>query len=160
MGLLDEAIREHLELKRRRGADPTEVAREQQEALDPISAPVPAAETSDSAAASAPDEDLPTEEHALETEPVDPHPAADAAAQDASHDPSFATGASAAAGARALEPEETAELDMSTVLDEDPTAPAGPHASGGEDARDAPPADAHERLERRSTEGAAGSERF
>ena len=37
MGLLDEAIREHLELKRRRGADPAEVAREQHEALDPVS---------------------------------------------------------------------------------------------------------------------------
>jgi hypothetical protein len=36
MGLLDDAIREHLELKRRRGADPTEVAREQREALDPV----------------------------------------------------------------------------------------------------------------------------
>ena len=34
MGLLDDAIREHLELKRRRGADPEEVAREQREALD------------------------------------------------------------------------------------------------------------------------------
>jgi hypothetical protein len=40
MGLLDEAIREHLELKRRRGADPAEVAREQHEALDlPSSSP-------------------------------------------------------------------------------------------------------------------------
>jgi hypothetical protein len=159
MGLLDEAIREHLELKRRRGADPEEVAREQQEALDPISAPVPAAEGSDSADASASDEDLPTEEHALETEPVDPHPAAAAAAQDRSHDPSFAIGASAAAGTRALEPDETAELDMSTVLDEDSSAPAEPHASG-EDAREATPADTHERLERRSTEGAAGPEHF
>jgi hypothetical protein len=35
MGLLDEAIREHLELKRRRGADPGEVAREEHAALDP-----------------------------------------------------------------------------------------------------------------------------
>jgi hypothetical protein len=34
MGLLDDAIREHLELKRRRGADPGEVAWEQREALD------------------------------------------------------------------------------------------------------------------------------
>jgi hypothetical protein len=33
MGLLDDAIREHLELKRLRGADPGEVAREQQDAL-------------------------------------------------------------------------------------------------------------------------------
>jgi hypothetical protein len=36
MGLLDDAIREHLELKRRRGADPGVVAREQHEALDPV----------------------------------------------------------------------------------------------------------------------------
>jgi len=33
MGLLNEAIREHLELKRLRGADPSEVAREEQDAL-------------------------------------------------------------------------------------------------------------------------------
>jgi hypothetical protein len=38
MGLLDDAIREHLELKRRRGADPDEVARQEDEALgDPRS---------------------------------------------------------------------------------------------------------------------------
>jgi hypothetical protein len=35
MGLLDEAIREHLELKRRHGADPGELARLEQEALGP-----------------------------------------------------------------------------------------------------------------------------
>jgi hypothetical protein len=35
MGLLDDAIREHLDLKRRRGADPVEVARQEQEALGP-----------------------------------------------------------------------------------------------------------------------------
>jgi hypothetical protein len=35
MGLLDDAIREHLELKRRHGADPTEVERQEQEALGP-----------------------------------------------------------------------------------------------------------------------------
>ena len=33
MGLLDDAIREHLELKRARGADPGEVERQEQEAL-------------------------------------------------------------------------------------------------------------------------------
>jgi hypothetical protein len=38
MGLLDDAIREHLELKRRRGADPGEIARQEDEALgDPRS---------------------------------------------------------------------------------------------------------------------------
>jgi hypothetical protein len=36
MGLLDEAIKEHLELKRRRGADPTEIEREEREALGPV----------------------------------------------------------------------------------------------------------------------------
>src|SRR3954454_25038704 len=35
MGLLDDAIREHLELKRRHGADPSEVERQEQEALGP-----------------------------------------------------------------------------------------------------------------------------
>ena len=35
MGMLDDAIREHLELKRRHGADPQEVARQEDEALGP-----------------------------------------------------------------------------------------------------------------------------
>jgi hypothetical protein len=35
MGLLDDAIREHLDLKRRHGADPSEVERQEQEALGP-----------------------------------------------------------------------------------------------------------------------------
>src|SRR5215218_11455949 len=33
MGLLDDAIREHLELKRRHGADPDEISRQEREAL-------------------------------------------------------------------------------------------------------------------------------
>jgi hypothetical protein len=36
MGLLDDAIRDHLELKRLGGADPDVVDREQREALDPV----------------------------------------------------------------------------------------------------------------------------
>jgi hypothetical protein len=36
MGLLDDAIREHLELKRLRGADPGAVAREEKDALGPV----------------------------------------------------------------------------------------------------------------------------
>jgi hypothetical protein len=36
MGMLDEAIREHLELKRLRGADPGEVAKAERDALDPV----------------------------------------------------------------------------------------------------------------------------
>jgi len=36
MGVLDDAIREHLDLKRRRGADPAEVERDEREALGPV----------------------------------------------------------------------------------------------------------------------------
>jgi len=36
MGILDDAIREHLDLKRRRGADPAEVERAEREALGPV----------------------------------------------------------------------------------------------------------------------------
>src|SRR4051794_23100099 len=36
MGLLDDAIREHLELKRRRGADPGEVSRQESDALGAV----------------------------------------------------------------------------------------------------------------------------
>jgi hypothetical protein len=36
MGILDEAIRDHLDLKRRRGADPSEVERAEREALGPV----------------------------------------------------------------------------------------------------------------------------
>jgi hypothetical protein len=44
MGLLDDAIKEHLELKRRHGADPGEVARLENEALGPARRdPAPAA---------------------------------------------------------------------------------------------------------------------
>ena len=72
MGLLDDAIREHLELKRRHGADPDEVSRQEREALgapvrgefakpagdQPAEAGAPAAaETDEDAAeAAAPDE--------------------------------------------------------------------------------------------------------
>lgn len=46
MGLLDDAIREHLELLRRRGADPTEIARAEAEALSPPVREVAEAEVS------------------------------------------------------------------------------------------------------------------
>jgi hypothetical protein len=36
MGILDDAIREHLDLKRQRGADPSEIDRLEQEALGPV----------------------------------------------------------------------------------------------------------------------------
>ena len=36
MGLLDDAIREHLDLKRARGGDPAEIERMEREALGPV----------------------------------------------------------------------------------------------------------------------------
>jgi len=107
MGLLDDAIREHLELKRQRGADPGEVAREQHEALD---APVHEASTEDAA---------PIADEASAAPLVDPTPAPplDAATDGGVPDESDPQSAgqvtdTAVAG-------ETAELDMSSVLGEE-----------------------------------------
>ena len=65
MGLLDDAIREHLELKRRRGADAEEVSRQEAEALG---APQRRAEFADAA----PAEPAPEPAEPDETEPVEP----------------------------------------------------------------------------------------
>lgn len=104
MGLLDDAIREHLELKRRRGADPGEVAREQHEALDPVPR---------ERAAEAEEGGLPTEQ-VLE-------PGAHAGPGEESTEASNALPV-AAHTTGSVEPAavgETAELDMRTVLGED-----------------------------------------
>jgi hypothetical protein len=99
MGLLDDAIREHLELKRRRGADPGEVAREQREALDSTEAAKAASDEVDTASTHAGD--------AGELADADGYAPADDGLDDEqgverpAHD--------AVAG-------ETAELDMSSVL--------------------------------------------
>jgi hypothetical protein len=59
MGLLDDAIKEHLELKRRHGADPGEVARLEHEALGPARRdPAPAVVDKPVAAEPAEDDDL------------------------------------------------------------------------------------------------------
>ncbi len=111
MGLLDDAIRDHLELKRLRGADPGEVAREQREALEP---------------------DLRGAQAAGEAEPpaaVEEHGAEDGAGTLPVHAAPAVTATAAATPVRAPQPtsnedasnvaEETAELDMSSVMDED-----------------------------------------
>ena len=82
MGLLDDAIREHLELKRRRGADAEEVTRQEQEALGApqraeFAGATPAAAAPD-ALEDAPVEDAPAPEPDLEPEPVpEPEPERD-----------------------------------------------------------------------------------
>jgi hypothetical protein len=55
MGLLDDAIRDHLDLKRRRGADPSEVERAEREALGPVRRNPTPAELAEAEAAEAPD---------------------------------------------------------------------------------------------------------
>jgi hypothetical protein len=79
MGLLDDAIREHLDLKRRRGADPAEVARAEHEALGPV--------RRDPAPTEA-DEQPPEQSHA---EHPAAHPAEPVAAAPAPTEPSAAT---------------------------------------------------------------------
>jgi hypothetical protein len=78
MGLLDDAIREHLELKRKHGADPADVARQEQEALGPSRqfAPEPPLQEPPAAAVQAepPVDELPEGEPGIEEEP----PAAEA----------------------------------------------------------------------------------
>jgi hypothetical protein len=54
MGLLDDAIREHLELKRLGGADPGDVAREEQDALGPVRRDGDAAQAADESRGEAP----------------------------------------------------------------------------------------------------------
>ncbi|MCW3018986.1 MAG: hypothetical protein JWN10_1294 [Solirubrobacterales bacterium] len=112
MGLLDEAIREHLELKRRRGGDPSAIAREEREAL----APGLADEPTDEAAYAA-------DEAPAEGETSSPVAAAPTPAHAWGHDKQEDRVADLSAGGQ-----ETAELDMQAVMEDDPDAadPAAP----------------------------------
>ncbi len=128
MGLLDDAIREHLELKRRRGADPGEVAREQREALDPVERERPPLDDAGEAvdAGSMGDAD-----HALD--PPEAGAAAGGVPEDMSDrlaEPVPAPDHPPGAGMAG----ETAELDMRTVLGDDvapPGEPSTPSVAGG-----------------------------
>jgi hypothetical protein len=93
MGLLDDAIREHLELKRLRGADPGHVAREERDALGPVQD----------------GEDTESDEHLAAPEAGAGTSGGDSPqALGAKQDPSFPHVG-----------QETAELDMRTVLGEE-----------------------------------------
>ncbi len=119
MGMLDEAIREHLELKRRRGADPTEVAREEREALEPAFAPSQAAEPAAGDEATA-GEETPFEEVPVLDVPADaPHgPQGDELAEAFEHPARQALQGPGLA-------EETVEIDMEALLEDDPHGPHG-----------------------------------
>src|SRR6187200_1359961 len=89
MGLLDDAIREHLDLKRKHGADPEDVARQEREALGPgqrnefAQPDAEPAEAAGAVSAFAEEEEAPPAEDALPEgepdipeEPTAEHPAA------------------------------------------------------------------------------------
>jgi hypothetical protein len=101
MGLLDDAIREHLEFKRQHGADLDEVARQEDEALGPVDRGYEASPALDAD---------PAEEGSVPQEGQFTPAAASARA---------AIGADVAHGGQ-----ETAELDMRTVLKAEPEAAA------------------------------------
>jgi hypothetical protein len=146
MGLLDDAIREHLELKRRRGAEPGEIARVEREALEPTGEEAPAMFDGEG---EGPTEDDASAGERYVLEQHDPAgPADEVFAMDLSEAaPEVDAGLEVDAGREALEEEvgpeapavdlssepsetdhnvdlssvgqETAELDMQTVLYED-----------------------------------------
>jgi hypothetical protein len=119
MGLLDDAIREHLELKRRHGASDEEIAQEEAEALGPARRdfPQPAAEEAESAEAQSAEDEGAVEDvvpEAIEDVPVveeppapEPEPEQAAEPEPAPRDPPPAT------------PEE-AEASDEDVLEETP----------------------------------------
>jgi hypothetical protein len=129
MGLLDDAIREHMELKRLRGADPAVVAREERDALGPV------VRERDGVGSAAEDEEERTgahegpEELAVEDgregggeERTVENGREGHAMGDGALGEDEAAGASSSAPARGADfanvGQETAELDMRTVLDE------------------------------------------
>jgi hypothetical protein len=110
MGLLDEAIREHLELKRRSGADPSALARVELEALAPVL---------DDEVEPGDDESVPDGLEVVETLPAAAVPAQQFEVEEEVVVDFTTVG------------QETAELDMQALMEEDPdvadsAAPLGP----------------------------------
>jgi hypothetical protein len=114
MGLLDDAIREHMELKRLRGADPGEVAQQERDALGPI---VHEHDPEDSEPEDEGQGDEDPHPHDLGTGQA-VHGAGDHGEEDLSRSPQLERGPDFANVGQ-----ETAELDMRTVL--------GGHPEGG-----------------------------
>lgn len=138
MGLLDDAIREHLDLKRRRGADPTEIERAEREALGPVRrSPEPAEDLPDhpldeELLAHEPGEALPLEYAEEEWEPLgeDAVPQEQAPLEEEDlprYEPDIPS--SDAEGLPAPEPEPGPApypADHAPVADAEPTAPRDP----------------------------------
>jgi len=121
MGLLDDAIREHLELKRKHGANPEDVARQEQEALGP-------GQRNEFAQPEAPEEEPAAEEAPappLNEDPPEEEPAPEAAADAAAYeeDPWLDEEPDEVPADEALEPrrpEPAAEENPEDVLEETP----------------------------------------
>ena len=123
MGLLDDAIREHLELKRKHGANPEDVARQEQEALGP------GQQRNEFAQPEAPEEEEPVAEEApappLNEDPPEEEPAPEEAADAAAYeeDPWLDDEPDEVPADEALEPrrpEPAAEENPEDVLEETP----------------------------------------
>ena len=65
MGLLDDAIREHLDLKRRRGADPAEIERAERDALGPVRRDPMGSDEAEVEHAAMPDDDMGDEDESV-----------------------------------------------------------------------------------------------
>jgi hypothetical protein len=144
MGLLDDAIREHLELKRVRGADPTEVIRQEREALGASDRPEMLAPEVEAGDETQPDHGSSGSASADHAEPrsTDPTPDEDGEHTPAPTEPATSDFAVDDAGdaqprheqARMALDQETAEVDMETMLGLEqggPTAAAAERANAG-----------------------------
>jgi hypothetical protein len=146
MGLLDDAIKEHLELKRRHGADPGEVARLEHEALGPARRdPAPAAVDEPLAAEPAPepveDDDLYLDD-GVEPDEVPAEERLEAPARRVEREPEPEPVAREAP-APAPEPEPPAEVEQPTrqfSLEEVEAATAPPEAAPAPEAPEEPAA--------------------
>ena len=121
MGLLDDAIREHLELKRKRGADSHEVERQEHEALGPPVRGEFAQAPQDPQAAELAEPALPPE-HELPPEAVAPEPEL------------------AAEPVQAAEPEPVAEPELAPAVEPEPEPEPRGDLEGWLDEPDAPAA--------------------
>jgi hypothetical protein len=103
MGLLDEAIKQHLDLKRRRGADPSEIERLEREALGPVRRVQPEASAEDSLPAGEPDDAYEYGEEPYEEDDFAP----EGAYEPADEEPKSAAQPTQAAARRPLDPDES-----------------------------------------------------
>lgn len=121
MGLLDDAIREHLELKRRRGADPGEIALQERDALAPVY-------QAEDAAGEAPERlDEPTDAHAIATDVADPDTPDEEAPELGLREDAAGEAPGGEWADQPTTAQETAELDMEAVLaaEDDHDGPQG-----------------------------------